>query len=352
MPARDPDDQAAAREFEQMLRYYVYSGRSPQSKLDWFLQLPKRVRRSRALIGEALGPFEEEQERKREARERHLAEELERTIRLQALRTQPRDLASLHIEGTRPWTGLGRRKKRCRVFELTGRAYAVRQRCSPPPASTVPVPTIPETTRVSCSAQTEADPVPTRPTTPEGLRVAVRAAGYLPLVANGPASYGLNTPSDPTPPPSPPTRVVTRVVRRPPSPVEPPLPYPVTPGETVIDGVEVDWRLAYIVALGRHKGCPWARPITLRQAAQDILDTEEMQPGAISCLLDLFFPHGLDDWSLARPKLLYLLDVCRGWRVQRHAYYPLPASLQQIFLKLCAQTESIVLMPGRPTTTG
>ncbi|KAF8602521.1 hypothetical protein BDV93DRAFT_509274 [Ceratobasidium sp. AG-I] len=156
MPACDPNDQAAAREFEQMLRYYVSSGRSPQSKLDWFLALPKRVQRSQALIGEMLGPYEEEQEREQEACKHRLAMALERAVRLQALRSQPRDLAALHVEGARPWTGLGRHKTQCRVFELMGRAYTARQRHSPLP--TLPMISSPTAaTRVGCSVQTEAD---------------------------------------------------------------------------------------------------------------------------------------------------------------------------------------------------
>ncbi|QRV85428.1 hypothetical protein RhiJN_27509 [Ceratobasidium sp. AG-Ba] len=67
MPATDPVDQCAAREYKQMLRYYVYSGRTPQSRLDWFEALPKRrpstplglresIRNVPGLVYTALGP--------------------------------------------------------------------------------------------------------------------------------------------------------------------------------------------------------------------------------------------------------------------------------------------------------
>ncbi|KAG8685070.1 hypothetical protein FRC08_013320, partial [Ceratobasidium sp. 394] len=63
MPAANPNDQRAARDFEQLLRYDVFSGHAPQSRLDWFLALPKRVRRSWRLIDQALGPHEAAAER-------------------------------------------------------------------------------------------------------------------------------------------------------------------------------------------------------------------------------------------------------------------------------------------------
>ncbi|QRW10419.1 hypothetical protein RhiLY_09418 [Ceratobasidium sp. AG-Ba] len=166
MPAADPVDQRAARKYEQMLRYYVYSGRTPQSRLDWFEALPKRVRRSRRLIDEALGPIKAAETRAQEALAEQRARKLEESLRLAAARAQPRNLSCLKVDG-KTWNSLGRRKRRCRAFASVGRAYNIRQ-------------------RVADTAQSTGNPafdtfllhplschVPKRPPTPLGLRETI-----------------------------------------------------------------------------------------------------------------------------------------------------------------------------------
>lgn len=307
MPATDAADQADAREYEQMLRYYVYSGRAPQDKLDWFLALPKRVRRSRRLIGEALGPYDEAREREQEDQERRMAAELEETLRLAAIRACPRDLSCL-TRGEAAWGGVGRRKKRCRAFRIIGKAY-IRQ-LPPAVASLAPVfaldvPVSPSNDS-STSSPESTPPSSPRPATPDGLREAAFSCVGLLASSAGVNGYGQNTPR---PLPQPPTQVL----RRPPSPIPPPEPRLEYEGETIIDGQPVDCRLASLMAMGCWEGCKWRSPPSLRRTAQSILDTDALQPGMIDCLISIFFPQGLDDWSLARPRLVYLKDFVLGW---------------------------------------
>ncbi|QRV96458.1 hypothetical protein RhiJN_24476 [Ceratobasidium sp. AG-Ba] len=298
MPAADPADQSAAREYEQMLRYYVYSGRAPQSKLDWFQALPKRIRRSRRLIDEALGPIEAEETRAREALAERQARELELSLRLAAARTQPRNLSCLKGPGN-AWHGIGRRKKRCRVFYTIGRAY-VRQTLS---VHDAPILTIETAAPPSPPPTPDA---PTRPMTPEGLREAAFSCVGLLATASGVNAYGTNTPC-PMPP------VPPRIIQRPLSPMPPPEPQPAYDGETVVDGVDVDWRLAYVIARGRHERFPHRPTVSLHEAAKNVLDTDLLYPGALDYLSALFFRYGFDDWTLARPRFMYLADFCAGW---------------------------------------
>ncbi|KAG9082925.1 hypothetical protein FS749_006461 [Ceratobasidium sp. UAMH 11750] len=158
MPAADPDDQRAARDFEQSLRYDVFSGWARQAKLDWFLALPKCIQWSRRLIDEALGPLKAAKERAKEESVRQQNNKFLHTLRLAALRQQPRDLSCLRGDAT-PWAGIGHRKKRCRAFRATGQAYVLHQTLVAPPAA--PVFTL------NC-----VHDVPSRPVTPPGLREA------------------------------------------------------------------------------------------------------------------------------------------------------------------------------------
>ncbi|QRV90621.1 hypothetical protein RhiJN_18639 [Ceratobasidium sp. AG-Ba] len=109
--------------------------------------------------------------------------------------------------------------------------------------------------------------------------------------------------------PTPPARIVCCPL----SPVPPPPPQPAFECETVINGHEVDWRLAYVMAMGRWESCRSAKPPSLRQVAQEVIDIEDLQPGALLYLSALLFPQGFNDWGSARPKLLYLRDFVLGW---------------------------------------
>ncbi|KAG9079951.1 hypothetical protein FRC06_007263 [Ceratobasidium sp. 370] len=198
------------------------------------------------------------------------------------------------------WNGLGRRKKRCRTFESVGRAFNTRQRVA-------------ETTHTPKSApvdvqalHTSLPAAPTRPPTPPGLREAVFSCVGLLASASGVNAYGHNTPCPMPPPPC-------RVIRRPMSPVPPPDPWPAYDDETVIGDQAVDYRLAYLMAMGRWEGCRSRRPPSLRQSAQTVVDMESLQPGMLSWLMEVFLPHGLDDWSLARRRLIYVKEFVLGW---------------------------------------
>lgn len=280
MPAQDPEDQAAARRYEQGLRASV-ARTGNMWELEWFLSQPKRVRRSFKLIHAGLWEAIEKRD-----------EEEAKAKRLAALRAIPRDISCLHADGARPWNGLGRRKKRCRAFRAIGRAYMVHQRAAPSP-DPHPVPLLSVDTLVPS----------TRPATPDGLREVMYNCMGLISIANGPTNSGLNTPADPMPAPLPV-----------PAPCSPPS-YPVSlqPKELCVYGHNIDPDYAFIVATGRHAMSPWQG--SLRDAAHDIRWAEDVAPGALGVLADLLFPGGVgkyDSESMLEP-VDALLDFCSGW---------------------------------------
>ncbi|KAG8682048.1 hypothetical protein FRC08_015219 [Ceratobasidium sp. 394] len=289
MPAADPADQRAARDFEQSLRYDVLSGRAPQAKLDWFSALPKRVRRSRQLIDEALGPFQAARERAKEELVQQRTEGFLRDLRLAALRQQPRDLSCLRGDGT-PWAGIGRRKKRCRAFRATGQAYVLHKTLAMPSAT--PIFTL-----------DRAPDIPTRPPTPPELRDTVWNLPGLYTIAQGPATYGLNSPETrPTPEPH---HVPAHL---------PPPAYPASIDPEILSfcGHTVNRDLAYIVARGRHAVSPWQR-YSVRDAVVDIVGAEYIVPDMLGRLARLFCPEGVDQYDdMVYPSAL-LVDFCRGW---------------------------------------
>ncbi|KAG8786206.1 hypothetical protein FRC12_016822 [Ceratobasidium sp. 428] len=148
--------------------------------------------------------------------------------------------------------------------------------------------------------------MPTRPPIPEGLCKAAFGCVGLSASASGVNMYGHNSPY-----PMPPAPV--RIVHCPPSPAPPPAPYPAYEGKTIIGNAHVDWRMAYVIAMGRHHRYPHCLATSLRAAAQNVLDTELLHPGLLSHLSELFFPHSFDDWNSARPGLWYIQDFCAGW---------------------------------------
>ncbi|KAF8600458.1 hypothetical protein BDV93DRAFT_265858 [Ceratobasidium sp. AG-I] len=171
MPAADPLDQRAAREFKQTLRDLVSAGHASHSMLEWFSALPKRVRRSRRLIDDAWAALKAAgiKIRQHDAHERALAEQvvvrapsprdllslqgdanpwaedepvprqtgnIERERRLEVLRTQLRDLSCLRGDGS-AWSSVGRRKKRYRAFRAIGRTFLLHQTLSQASATAV-----------------------------------------------------------------------------------------------------------------------------------------------------------------------------------------------------------------------
>ncbi|QRV80836.1 hypothetical protein RhiJN_08851 [Ceratobasidium sp. AG-Ba] len=305
MPAADPVDQEAARTLESALRAAVHRREQPPVELRWFLALPKRIRRSGRLLDAAVAESLVLLQYIRADWDQAQLAEQERKQRLARAKALLRDLECLRAPDPKAWNGLGRRKNRCRTFKAIGRAYTARQRTSPPLPSSPTSKQPPVVACLSVDVESPSSPLlgmpdaPTRPPTPEGLREAAFSCVGLLASASGVNAYGQNTPRPmPAAPP--------QVIRRPPSPTAAPQPQLAYEGKTVINGQEVDCRLAYLIALGRWESCKWARAPSLWEAAESVLNAEVLQPGALSYLMALFFPEGLDDWSLARPQLLYL----------------------------------------------
>ncbi|QRV77123.1 hypothetical protein RhiJN_16097 [Ceratobasidium sp. AG-Ba] len=295
MPAADPDDQRDARAFERSLREDVLAGRTDRSQLDWFVALPKRVRRSLRLIVEtAKRDFAQPERHSTNHPSRSLSANpqlkvptpsspsIKVTQQLTPIPPRPRDLSCLKGDGT-AWNGLGRRKKRCRAFCAIGRAYVRQQTVSRSPT---PAPVL----------ALEAIPVlPTRPVTPPGLRESVYSSAGLLSIANGPATYGLNTPAPPTPS----------------------VPAPVHPGrfragEWMVLGRDVNPDYAFIVALGHHARAP-EDGFFLSRAAVAIVNVEERTPGLLQYIADGLFPGGLKDGGEMLEPYYAVLDFCRGW---------------------------------------
>ncbi|KAG8792734.1 hypothetical protein FRC12_005027 [Ceratobasidium sp. 428] len=308
MPATDPADQSAARELESALRATINRRERPPVELAWFLALPKRIRRSGQLLETAQAESRVLLEYVRADWVRTQQAERDREERLERAKALPRDLECLRAPEQPAWQGVGRRKQRCRRFNSIGRAFSLRSRLAPSaPAASPSNPVSLLSVDVEHSPSPPSTPgMPTRPPTPEGLRDAAFSCVGLLASASGVNAYGSNTPC-PMPP------VPARIIRCAPSPVPPPHPGPAYPGETVVNGVEVDWRVAYVIALGRHARYPHRPPTSLRAAAENVLDVELLHPGVLDCLSQVFFPHGFDDWSTARPGSMYLLDFCAGW---------------------------------------
>ncbi|KAF8594510.1 hypothetical protein BDV93DRAFT_515732 [Ceratobasidium sp. AG-I] len=144
------------------------------------------------------------------------------------------------------------------------------------------------------------------PPTPEGLHDAAFPCLGLLASASGVNGYGHNTPR-PLP------RQPPRVIHRPPAPVLPPDPPLAHEQEIALGDCTVNIRLAYILAMGRWEECKCQQPHTLDEAAGWARDMELLQPGMIDWLSDTFFPQGYIDWSLARPRFIFLRDFILGW---------------------------------------
>ncbi|QRV96741.1 hypothetical protein RhiJN_24759 [Ceratobasidium sp. AG-Ba] len=302
MPAADLSDQQAARTIECSIRNAVDRLERPPVELQWFLALPKRVRRSAQLIETAQAESRVLLEHVRAEWTRTQRAEQERLEPLAKARTQPRNLECLRAPDSAAWHGLGRRKTRCRKFKSIGRAYNARQFT---PAA--------HTTENSPSDVLLLHPsschVPKRPPTPLNLRHEVRNIPGLIYTANGPASaadYGLPTPSSPTPP-----RAAT-----PPPPALPPPMFPLdpAPAEFSVNGHDIDPDFAYIIAHGRHSHAPLAG-YSARIAAIDVHRVENRFPGALEYLAALFFPAGVSQYNqmVSSDGLDPLLDFVYGW---------------------------------------
>ncbi|QRV99485.1 hypothetical protein RhiJN_27504 [Ceratobasidium sp. AG-Ba] len=283
MPATGPVNQQAARAIELSLRDAVKQLERPPVELEWFAALPKRVRRSAQLIEVALGEAKVLLDHIRGEWTRTRRIEQERDDRLAKARAQPRDISCLQAPDPAAWNGLGRRKKRCRAFEMVGKAYNTRQQVSKrtvePPTALLDVQAV----------ESPGFDAPTRPNTPPALRDLVRNIPSLLERANGPADsrdYGWPSPPEPSPPSTPSS---TRSEVSAPS-----YPYSLTSRNLTVKGVEMDRDMAYVVARGRHarRPCDW---YTVQDAAVDMYLAESHLPGMLEELARVLFPG---DWGI------------------------------------------------------
>ncbi|GAB1527289.1 hypothetical protein RhiTH_011706 [Rhizoctonia solani] len=310
MPIGDPADQKAAHEIESSLREAVARGDCPPVELDWFLGLPDRTRNSSKLFQVALKLTEPLLKHARTAWAKEKATEQARKERLAELRAKPRDLDCLRSPDGATWQGVGRRKRRCRKFNAIGQAFTARQGV----AAAHPVPQ-PYEENIHDIHVAQAC-LPKRPGTPEGLREAAWSDPQLRKAASRLYRSGYTTPRRPPPAPAPPLAPAPPppvVIRRPPSPTPPPVPPALTETQIQVEHRVMDTHLAYVMALGRWEYCNWSPAISLRQGATMVLETEENLPGVLEGLIDVLFPHGFDQFSLAQPKFSYVRDFVLGW---------------------------------------
>ncbi|CCO34238.1 hypothetical protein BN14_08332 [Rhizoctonia solani AG-1 IB] len=302
MPAADPEDQQAARAIESTLRDAVKRAEQPPVELEWFMALPKRIRRSAQLIKAAQVESGVLLEHVRTEWNRSRKIEQDREDQLARARTQPRDLECLRAPDPTAWHGLGRRKKRSRAFEMTGRAYNTRQKLLDAAPSATPDDVF--------LLHPSSCYVPKRSPTPLGLRDSMRNVPGLIYVANGPANpadYGLPTPASPISVDLEPPVIPLRV----PSPT---FPYEPRPGEFCVHGSEIDPDIAYVVAHGRHSRTPEAGYSAVL-AAVDIYRLEQQFPDALGYLERLLFPDGACRYStmVDSSGMEPLLDFVFGW---------------------------------------
>ncbi|KAG9121023.1 hypothetical protein FRC07_003193 [Ceratobasidium sp. 392] len=313
MPAADPDDQLAARTLEAELRNAVARRERPQIEVDWFVALPKRIRRSARLLEAAQAEAKVLLDHVRAAWDRLERVEREREERLERAKAQPRSLECLRAPDAAAWNGLGRRKRRCRAFDAIGHAFATRRRVS----DAVPAPPIPFSTRPT-PVLAAPNPLPPPATSPVDILLADpyvytpaplwQAAANLVRKVRGkepfssPSLSELHSP-DPSyvpPPPTPPPRPL-------------PIPYPPGPTVSAFDR-NVNSHLAWIIARGRRRWCPGSN-LSLHEAANSIVAADEYAPGLLGRVCGLLFPGGVrsHDQAVDAFGLEAILNLCAGW---------------------------------------
>ncbi|KAG8684189.1 hypothetical protein FRC09_015550 [Ceratobasidium sp. 395] len=301
MPATDPADQSAARELESILRIAVERCERPPVELAWFLALPKRIRRSGKLLETALTESQVLLESVRADWTRTQQADREREEQLAKAKVLPRDLNCLRAPDPKAWNGLGRRKKRCRVFDAVGRAFTTRQQIASPP---MPV-------RAVQHLDTLPD-IPARPPTPPNLRTNIWNIPGLLGSATLRENYGLNTPLSP---PSVSTPSTPLPAPEPATPSPPPAyPHSLPLEELIVLGKLVDKDLVYILARGRHAWVPRSGQ-SLRETAVDVMTAEAVAPGALEYMARLFYPARVSchDLALDVAGLELLVDFVQGW---------------------------------------
>ncbi|KAG8778401.1 hypothetical protein FRC12_024997 [Ceratobasidium sp. 428] len=330
MPS-DSEDQREAREFERSLREDVLAGRTDPAQLVWFVALPKRVRRSLRLIVETA---KHDKARLLERQSTHKALGVQGTQQpvppsnpsllpidfnpwaepcapetphndtlttaapqcVEPPPVQPRDLSCLRGDA-KPWTGIGRRKKRCRAFHAIGQAFVMRRKLTSPPTA-APVFTL------------EQEPeVPTRPDTPPDLREAVWHLGHSIHGVYGPFTPDVHSLASPEPESEPKPTLQRPLYPPTPPPIEQ---IPVQPGELNVYGHDVDPCFAYVVMRGHCAIAPQASH-SLRDAAVSIMGAQSIAPDVLGQLASVLFPGGIHDFDSGVEPHDAVRDFCRGW---------------------------------------
>ncbi|KAF8596213.1 hypothetical protein BDV93DRAFT_563572 [Ceratobasidium sp. AG-I] len=151
--------------------------------------------------------------------------------------------------------------------------------------------------------------VPCRPSTPAGLRDAVRTLPFLPIQASGFDPVTLDSRAYSPQVPATPRHYA-------PSSMHPPGGPPLS-----VHGKRIPEIFAFLVQAGRHNIAPWQQ-YSLQEAARDICELQSHQPGVLSGLIKLLFPFGLADMSLAMsPFDSVICDFVRGWAVISTAHH-------------------------------
>ncbi|KAG8726312.1 hypothetical protein FRC10_007249, partial [Ceratobasidium sp. 414] len=242
------------------------------------------------------------------------AAEATNAAQLTVPRSMPRDLACLHVEGTGAWNSLGRRKRRCRAFHAIGHTFAAQRHL------------VPATTSSLMSLDTEL--VPTRPSTPEGLRMSILNNFLLLSGAarhGAQAAYGCPTQALPTPPvpalPPPPTLPVCAFQTFPRTQsLSLTGPYEVVNSVGVVDMV-VDGDVMTAVSMGRHSAAPWL-PNDFPAVVQSIRESELEVPGGLAYLYQVLFPGGVRDPATALTPTVAMMQLVHGWwyAMDEHIY--------------------------------
>ncbi|QRV74418.1 hypothetical protein RhiJN_02432 [Ceratobasidium sp. AG-Ba] len=314
MPAADPEDQHAAREFKRTLREDVLAGRAPRAELDWFEAQPKRVRRSlkwivetakrdKALLEQRTAgdgsscpppspmhvlstiPPPPTLEDNPWAEHRPVRHPGVRRTALEPVRLQPRDLSCLKGDGN-AWAGIGRWKRRCRKFCAIGRTYVRHQSI----VSSPPVPVFALDAPPCCHS---------RPATPPGLREALFGCIGLSRIADGPATYGLNTPVQP-------------IIRPPPPVLQSFDQLEIKPSDLQVCGCRVNARFAYVIAQGRQ-AMGSKRQDVFRDAVLDVAIASNVIPGVLGRLASVLYPDGMHNLSSGANEHMSVIYFCRGW---------------------------------------
>ncbi|KAG8760133.1 hypothetical protein FRC12_009618 [Ceratobasidium sp. 428] len=286
----DPQDRCMADLFEMELQRKAELDPGNEWELVWFLGLPLETRCSYMRILEA--PIDQDSKR----------QSLFRQSCYHQRSWRHPTTACMHLDVAQapsyPWNSLNRRRRR-RPTQYRRRKRRPLQPGSSqhnaPPSETHPTPMV-------------FDPVPTRPPTPEGLRLAIhehtdislQAQGYDPFTGDKLCSY---TPRILAVPPEP--------VHYPPFTLYPPI------NPVFVDGDYIDPILAYLVAAGHYHRTPRER-YTFQNAAEEIFDTDREMPGLLDRLIDASFPGGLSDVRTAVDANQYgqvVMDLLYGWMV-------------------------------------